>query len=101
MKIIIQSPELKPRQSLIDFVTKKIEKLEQYSDRIHEARVLLKLETSDSGANKVCEVRLAIPGNDLFAKRQATSFEEASKEVMIALRKQLKQWSDKMTAHKL
>jgi len=95
MKLVIQSPAITPQESLLEFVNKKIGKLEQYSDRIKEARVTLRLDKSDSRENKICEVKLAIPGNDLFASRQSASFEAAILEVGEALRKQLISWKER------
>ena len=39
--------------------------------------------------NKVCEIRLAVPGNDLFAKKHSDSFEDAVTKVIDALREQI------------
>jgi putative sigma-54 modulation protein len=96
MRVIIQSPGLKPQQSLIDLVITKISKLEQFSNRIQEARVLLKLDKSNIGANKICEVQLVIPGYDLFAKHKANTFDDATKKVAEALRSQIKSWGSKI-----
>lgn len=95
MKINIQSPSFHPSEKLIDFVNDKIEKLFQYSSRIMEARVLLRVDKSEDRANKLCEVRLSIPGNDLFASRQCLSFEEAILETVDALKQQLIAWKEK------
>ncbi len=35
------------------------------------------------------EIRLAVPGNDLYAKRRAVSFEEAAVNTIEALRSQV------------
>jgi ribosome-associated translation inhibitor RaiA len=55
----------------------------------------LKLEKSDITANKVCEIRLAVPGNDLFATSQCTTFEEAVNETIEALQKQIRKLKTK------
>jgi putative sigma-54 modulation protein len=89
MKINIQSPDFKADQKLIDFVTEKVEKLAKFTDRIHEAYVTLKLDRSDTKENKVCEIKLAIPGNDLFAIKQSKTFEEAAAKTSDALRSQI------------
>jgi putative sigma-54 modulation protein len=92
MKINIQSPDFKADQKLIDFVIEKIEKLGKFSDQIHEANVTLKLDKSDSRENKICEIKLAIPGNDLFASKQCKTFEEAASKSSDALRSQIDSW---------
>jgi len=95
MKINIQSPSFHANDKLIDFANDKVSKLLQYSDRILEANVILKINKSDNRSNKSCDVRLAIPGNDLFASRQCPSFEEAILESVDALKQQLISWKEK------
>lgn len=89
MKVIIQTPGFKADQKLLDFVVKKLEKLGQINDTILEANVCLKLDKSDTRENKICEVKLAIPGSDLFAAKQSQTFEEATNKVVVALKRQL------------
>lgn len=95
MKILIQAPDFKAQPELIEFVNDKIQKLELFSDRIIEARVLLKLDKSDNRENKVSEIKLVIPGNDLFASKQAKTFEEATVKTVDALKKQIEEWKKK------
>ena len=40
MKINIQTLDFSPKQDLLDLVNEKVEKLERYSDRIVESRVV-------------------------------------------------------------
>lgn len=92
MKIIIQTPDFKAQPELTDFVNEKVEKLSLFSDRIIESRVLLKIDKSENKENKVSEIRVVIPGNDLFASKQAKSFEEATAKAVDALKKQIEDW---------
>ena len=92
MKIIIQTPDFKAQPELMDYVNEKVEKLGQFSDRILESRVLLKLDRSDTKDNKISEIKLVIPGNDLFASKQGKSFEEATAKAVEALRSQIEDW---------
>lgn len=92
MKITIQTPNFKADQKLLDLVTEKVEKLGKFTDRIHDASVTLKLDKSDTRDNKICEIKLAIPGNDLFATKQCKSFEEAASKTTDALRSQIEAW---------
>ena len=92
MKITIQTPNFKADQKLLDLVTEKVEKLGKFSDRIHEASVTLKLDKSDTRENKICEIKLGIPGNDLFATKQSKTFEEAASKTSDALRSQIEAW---------
>ncbi|MFN3918232.1 MAG: ribosome hibernation-promoting factor, HPF/YfiA family [Flavobacteriales bacterium] len=85
-------------QKLIDFIRAKVEKLTQFYDNIIAAEVFLRLESSKENENKVTEIKLFIPGNDLFAKRQAKSFEESTDLVVEALRRQLRKTKGKQMA---
>lgn len=96
MKITIQTPDFKADQKLLAFITEKVEKLGRFSDRILESAITLRLDKSETKENKVCEIRLAIPGNDLFASRQCKSFEEATARVADALKSQLESWKEKV-----
>jgi putative sigma-54 modulation protein len=89
MKITIQTPDFKANQKLLDLVTEKVERLGKFSERILEANVTLKLDHSDTKENKICEIKLAIPGNDLFAGKQCKTFEEATSKSADALRSQI------------
>lgn len=96
MKIHIQTLDFTPRQSLLDLVNEKVGKLEKFSDRIIESRVTLRVEKSEKRDNKICEVRVVIPGNDLFVKKQSESFEDAVHRVVETLERQLKEWKEKI-----
>jgi putative sigma-54 modulation protein len=89
MEITIQSLHFTSREELNDFVTEKVNKLEHLNDKIGFAKVCLKLDKSNHRDNKVCEIQLGIPGNDLFAKRQCETFEKAISEAVDALKNQI------------
>jgi len=89
MNIIIQTPGFKMTRSLSGFVYDQVAKLESVNPRILESRVCLKMETSNTQENKICEIQLVIAGNDLFASKRSHSFEEAVIRTVRALRHQL------------
>ncbi|HRD52882.1 MAG TPA: HPF/RaiA family ribosome-associated protein [Flavobacteriales bacterium] len=90
MKLNVQSIHFDADRKLIDFIQDKLLKLTQFTDGIHSADVYLRLDhDGDERENKVVEVRLAVPGNDLFAKRQGKTFEEATTDAAEALRNQI------------
>ena len=64
-------------KKLLDFIEKKAQKLAHFSEDIVGAEIKLKLDNNHEQENKIAEMRLEIPGNDLFAKRECKSFEEA------------------------
>lgn len=101
MKIIIHTPGFKASEKLTDFVTDHVEKLSLHSDRIVEAQVLLKKTKSATDADKLCELKLEIPGNDIFASRQGSTFEDTVMETIQAARTQLKKWKDSLNPQKM
>lgn len=96
MKIDIQSRDFTAQPALLDFVTEKVEKLGRFSNDIISSEVCLAIDKSDTNENKFCEIRLLIPGNDLFAKAQCKSFEEATAEVVSALERQIEKHKNKI-----
>jgi putative sigma-54 modulation protein len=100
MKINIQSLHFKSSEDLHEFIESRISKLGHFSERIISADVSLKLDHSDKLTNKVCELRLEIPGNDLFAKSQCKTFEEAISESADAIQVQLIKQKTKDSNHK-
>ena len=89
MNIKIQSVHFDAADRLEIFIRQKVGKLGQYFDGIIGAEVTLKLDKSDTLENKIADITLEIPGNNLFAKKQNKSFEEAIDLACEALRKQL------------
>ena len=97
MNINITAVHFKADQKLESFITTKLEKLtKKYTDVIG-AEVTLKLDNTDSPENKISEIKLLIKGNDLFAGKQSKSFEEATDNVLDALKKQLEKNKAKIT----
>jgi len=96
MKITIQTPGFKATTKLLSFITNKLRKLEHLHSGIIEGDVILRLEKSETQNNKLCEIKLAIPGNDLFASKRNETFEEASTKVIETLKRQL---SDQKADH--
>ena len=95
MKVQIQSLHFKADQKLINFIQAKLDKLETFFDRIIDAEVILKLDKNEAKEDKVVEIKLNIPGNQLFVKEQADSFEKASSSGSEGLRRQLKKHKEK------
>jgi putative sigma-54 modulation protein len=97
MKINIQSINCTPREDLLDLINEKLTKLTHFSDRILEAKVILRIEKAESHDNKLVEVRLVIPGHDLFVKKQCDSFEEGVQKSYDVLQREIKEWKEKVS----
>jgi putative sigma-54 modulation protein len=101
MKVTIQTPGFKAHKTLTDFIETNLLKLETHGGRIEACQVLLKLDKSDERENKVCEVKLVIPGNDLFASKQSSTFEDAVLKSIEAIKHQISRWKDSVNHGKL
>lgn len=80
---------------LVDFVNSKVNKLRLFFGNIVSSEVFLRLDKSAEKSNKIAEVRVLLPGKELFAKKQAKSFEEAADQAIEALRRQVKKYKGK------
>ena len=97
MEVKINSVHFTADQKLVDFVNKKVGKLDTFFDGIINAEVTLKVLKPETVNNKVSELKISIPANGyLFAKKQADTFEEATDLAIDAVRKQLDKYKEKL-----
>jgi putative sigma-54 modulation protein len=96
MQVKIHSVQFKADAKLENFIEDRIVKLNNFYDQIMGSEVYLKLENTNEPENKIAEIRLSIPGNDLFAKKQSKTFEEATDQAVEALRRQIRKHKDKV-----
>jgi len=89
MEIQIHSVHFDADKKLLDFIQVKVKKLLQYRDDILAADIFLKLINVQDDHNKIVEIKLDIPRNPLFAKKQNKTFEEATDNAIDALRRQI------------
>jgi putative sigma-54 modulation protein len=93
----VQAVHFKADQKLIEYTEDKVGKLALFNDHIVTAEVFLRLENTTDVENKVAEVKLLVPGKELFSKKQAKSFEEAVDLASEALRKQVVKEKEKVS----
>lgn len=96
MTLKIQSVHFDADKKLLEFVQERIDKLTHLYDGILKSEVILKIDKSDGLENKIAEIKIHIPGNDLFAKKQCKSFEEAVDTSIDALKIQVKRHKEKI-----
>lgn len=94
MKVQVHSIHFDADIKLINFIQKKLDKLETFYDRMVDGEVFLRLN-NEGKENKTVEIKLRVPGNNLFAIEKARSFEEATDLAADALRVQLTKFKDK------
>jgi putative sigma-54 modulation protein len=95
MNISIKSIHFTADKKLEQLIESKISKLTQYHDSIITANVFLRLENTQDLDNKITEIKLDIPGTELFAKKQSNSFEKSTDGTVEALRRQLRKFKEK------
>ncbi len=98
MKVSVQTPHFVADQKLINFIQKKMDKLEQFYDHIIYADVFLRLENTSDRQNKIVEILLSVPGNELIVKKQAKSFEEGADSCAQSLERLLVKRKQKIRA---
>src|SRR5687768_12396524 len=98
MQIQVQSIHFDAEAQLLEDVTKKLSKLEKLYDRIESCNVMLRQEKSVDQKKFLVEVRMAIPGEDLFASEKAESFGRALDRVSQDLKKQIIKHKEKLKA---
>ncbi|MES2648042.1 MAG: HPF/RaiA family ribosome-associated protein [Bacteroidota bacterium] len=93
MDIIIQSLGFNAGESLERFIREKVSGLK--SDAIVRANVTLFLGPPTTPENNYCEIRLEVPGNDHFVKKQSQYFETSVSECVDVLTQMIKKNRDK------
>jgi putative sigma-54 modulation protein len=87
MDIIIQSLGFKAGEKLEAFTRQKLGKLKY--DKIVRANVVLYKGPEAEVENNYCEIRLEVPGNDLFVKKHSPHFETSIAECVDVLAEKL------------
>ncbi|WP_373056867.1 ribosome hibernation-promoting factor, HPF/YfiA family [Zunongwangia sp. H14] len=99
MKVNVQSVNFNADRKLIDFIQRRLDKLENYYDKIIYADVYLKVQNTSGKENKITEVLLSIPGGDVMVKKTCRKFEECVDECVNSLQRQLIKRKEKLSAH--
>jgi putative sigma-54 modulation protein len=97
MDIIIQSLGFKAGADLEAFVREKIGKLDNELNIIR-ANVVLYTGSQSNPNWSYCEIRLEVPGNDLFVKRNSDSFEKAIVDTVNILQQNIHKAKEKQVA---
>lgn len=96
MKWDIQTVGFSATDELVDYAKQKTEGLMRFNDQIVGAEVYLKLVQDEKGNTKAAEIKLNIPGNDIYADSQNESFERSINESVDKLAAQLRKIKTKM-----
>jgi len=100
MNISVQSVHFHADDKLVNYVEKKMSRLNKLYDRIVNVEVHLKLQ--DSGGKvqeKIAEVRMHVPGGWLMDKKTGKTFESAVNASVDTLKRQLTRYKEKVNGH--
>lgn len=89
MNVRIQSVKFDAGKQLIEFIEKKLAKLDRFAENAMGADVILKLDKDNERGNKIAVVTLHIPGGDLRVEEQARTFEEAIDNSLDVMKRQI------------
>ena len=89
MEITKQAINFEADSKLLEFVDRKMVKLETFFDNIVSADVCLKLEKTGQVQDKIAEIKVKVPGSVLVTKQTSKSFEESVDLGASSLRRQL------------
>ncbi|MBO9727805.1 MAG: ribosome-associated translation inhibitor RaiA [Chitinophaga sp.] len=96
MNVQIQTVHFDADSKLIDHVNKKLQKLTTFYDRIISVDVFLKVDNlAHQIKDKIAEIRVRIPRQDLFVKHESKSFEESFDLAFESLVEQVKRKKEK------
>ena len=99
MKVNTQSVNFNADQKLLDFIQKRMDKLDVFYDKIIKSDVFLKLENTSDKENKIFEARVSVPGDSFVVKKQCKSFEEGADIAIASLERQLKKRKEKLRSY--
>lgn len=99
MKVNTQSVNFTADHKLIDFIQKRMDKLELFYDKVIQADVYLKVYNTSDKENKIFEARVEVPGDTFVVKKQCKSFEEGADTAAASLERQLKKRKQKLRSH--
>ena len=99
MNVRIQTVHFEADGKLVDYVNKKIAKLNTFHDRIIKIDVFLKLDNVvHTIKDKIAEIRVSVPKQHFFVKCSSKSFEESFDNAFDSLVNQVKKKKEKQVA---
>lgn len=99
MTVNIHSVHFDADTKLLDYVSTKIQKVTQFHDKIVSVDVYLKLDNVvHQIKDKIAEIRIHIPKQELFVKASSKSFEESFDDAMDSMINQIKRKKEKQIA---
>jgi putative sigma-54 modulation protein len=99
MNTQIQAIHFKADKKLIEFIEKKLSKLETFHDGIIDAQVFLKLENTNVKENKTVEIKVNVRQTSFIQTETSISYEAATDLAVDSLKTQIKRQKGKVVTH--
>lgn len=96
METRIQSVHFDASTQLMEFVEKKVAKIEKFCEGATALEVTMKLIKPETAMNKEVALRLASGSGDMFASKISDTFEDALLVAIDALKAQIEKKREKM-----
>jgi len=99
MNVNIQTVHFDADEKLLELVSKKVEKLNTFHDRITKVDVFLKLDNLVHNIkDKIVEIKVHVPRHEFFVKTSSKSFEESFDAAFESIINQIKRKKEKLAA---
>ena len=94
MNTSINPVKFRTDEKLEKYIADKVAKLDRMIDNAVKCEVTLKLEKPETDNNKIVDMRLYVPGKDLFVTKQADTFEQAVSDGVDTLKVQIEKYKN-------
>lgn len=99
MEAIFQFVQLTRSESLEEYTQEKLDKLENKYNWVIRAEVFIKKQEGMDPKGFICNIKLSVPGPQVFAESNEDSFEAAVAETIRDLERQLAKRKSQMQTH--
>lgn len=94
MNTSINPVKFRADEKLEKYIIDKVAKLDRMIDNAVGCEVTLKVEKPETDNNKIVDMRLNVPGKDLFVTKQANTFEEAVSDCIDTMKVQIEKYKN-------
>lgn len=99
MNVNIQTVRFDADARLLEYINRKLQKLDTFHDRIIQVQVFLKLDNVvHTIKDKIAEIRIHVPRHEFFVKSTSKSFEGSFDNAFDSIVTQIKRKKEKQAA---
>ncbi|MBT3678259.1 MAG: RNA polymerase subunit sigma-54 [Flavobacteriales bacterium] len=101
MKTNVQSIHFKASEKLLTYINEHIARLSRVSDQAESSTVYLRLDNNKSRNNKIVELKVHVPGEDIMVVKESNSFEKSMRMATASARRIMRKSKRKQGKFKL